>query len=562
MSRKKMNVYLVVLLIVMYLACLLVSYKSAANYVESDFRQSVKSVKDYFEKNYCQRANEGEYISLESITYDFYTEAEHKYPWQAAFVDPEGRVKEKTGSMLLVYEGAEYQAIHLDDYLTKKQWEKIDKLRATVGPINTVQVKELEYYMKKGKAIPVKLTLVNGINPEKVLTLKLSDHPSTKYAYNAVYELDKYENNTDTNLTDKQKKVKQEVMEKRQNELKQDKRYRYMQMYLTDLDNGGKRRGVYQSLYQSLNRSNIRTYIAGKLATDYEYYDQHHYWYTQNLEVNGNVYTMYLAAAYEERVEVIESSVFRGAVVTQSLLFLILGTMLLGLMNYLHIKNRKLEESRQMLTSAVAHELKTPLAVIQNQCECIMENVAPEKNMDYTRSVYNETKQMNRLIVSFLQYNRLQKIQHLEKVKCDMREIVQEEIEKYEDLFEPAGVKCNVSMEETEQIRGNKELLALVIDNYLSNAYKYTESGRTITVKLTREKKGCRFWVWNEGARLEEEDITRVWDILSRQDKSRNREKGSTGMGLPICRRILELHGFAYGCGNKENGVEFWFRTN
>lgn len=80
MSRKKMNVYLVVLLIVMYLACLLVSYKSAANYVESDFRQSVKSVKDYFEKNYCQRANEGEYISLESITYDFYTEAEHKYP--------------------------------------------------------------------------------------------------------------------------------------------------------------------------------------------------------------------------------------------------------------------------------------------------------------------------------------------------------------------------------------------------------------------------------------------------------------------------------------------------
>ena len=140
-----------------------------------------------------------------------------------AFVDPEVRVKEKTGSMLLVYEGAEYQAIHLDDYLTKKQWEKIDKLRATVGPINTVQVKELEYYMKKGKAIPVKLTLVNGIKPEKVLTLKLSNHSSTKYAYNAVYELDKYENNTDTNLTDKQKKVKQEVMEKRQNELKQDK---------------------------------------------------------------------------------------------------------------------------------------------------------------------------------------------------------------------------------------------------------------------------------------------------------------------------------------------------
>lgn len=71
MSRKEMNLCLTVLLIALYLACLLVSYGSAANYVESDFRHSVKSVKDYFEKNYSQKSNEGEYISLESITYDF-----------------------------------------------------------------------------------------------------------------------------------------------------------------------------------------------------------------------------------------------------------------------------------------------------------------------------------------------------------------------------------------------------------------------------------------------------------------------------------------------------------
>ncbi|WP_454970329.1 sensor histidine kinase [Dorea sp.] len=561
MSRKKMNLCLIVLLIVLYLACLLVSYRSAANYVESDFRHSVKSIKDYFEKNYSQKSNEGEYISLESITYDFYTQTEHKYPWQAAFVNSEYRVKEKTGSILLMYEGSEDLVIHLDDYLTKEQWKKIDELRATVGQINTVQVKELEYYMKKGKAVPVKMTLVNGTKPEKVITLKLSNHPAAKYAYNALYELDKCKNSPDTNLSDKEKNIEQEIIEKRQNELRQDKRYQYMQLYLTDLDDGGEHRNVYQNLYQSLNRSNIRNHIAGKLATDYEYYEDHHYWYTQKLEVNGNVYTMYLAATYEERKEVIESSVFRNSVITQSLLFLILGSLILWLMNFLHIKNRKLEESRQMLTSAVAHELKTPLAVIQNQCECILENIAPEKNMDYTKSVYNETKQMNRLIVSFLQYNRLQKIQHLEKTKCDMKEIIPEELEKYEDLFEAAGIECEVSMEETELINGNKELLALVIDNYLSNAYKYTEGGRTITVKLTKEKKGCRFVVWNEDARLIEDDMTQIWDILSRQDKSRNREKGSTGMGLSICRRILELHGFAYGCGNKDNGAEFWFEA-
>ena len=265
MSRKEMNLCLTVLLIALYLACLLVSYGSAANYVESDFRHSVKSVKDYFEKNYSQKSNEGEYISLESITYDFYTQAEHKYPWQAAFVDSEYQVKEKTGSILLMYEGSEDLVIHLDDYLTKEQWKKIDELRATVGQINTVQVKELEYYMKKGKAVPVKMTLVNGTKPEKVITLKLSNHPAAKYAYNALYELDKCKNSPDTNLSDKEKNIEQEIIKKRQNELRQDKRYQYMQLYLTDLDDGGEHRNVYQNLYQSLNRSNIRNHIAGKL---------------------------------------------------------------------------------------------------------------------------------------------------------------------------------------------------------------------------------------------------------------------------------------------------------
>ena len=86
-------------------------------------------------------------------------------------------------------------------------------------------------------------------------------------------------------------------------------------------------------------------------------------------------------------------------------------------------KAKKLDEAKIAFTSAAAHELKTPLAIIENQCECIMENIAPEKNSEYVKSIYNESLRMNKLVATLLQYNRLASTESIAKERCDLIDI-------------------------------------------------------------------------------------------------------------------------------------------
>ena len=147
----------------------------------------------------------------------------------------------------------------------------------------------------------------------------------------------------------------------------------------------------------------------------------------------------------------------------------------------------------------------------------------------------------------------------IEKEESNLCEIVNKELQKYEDLIESAGLVLEVEMEDEVNAVVNKELLAVVIGNYLSNAYKYTDAGRCVKVLLRWENKKGYFEVFNEGGYIDPKYKDAIWDVLGRQDKARNRKLGSSGMGLPICRKILELHGFEYGYENVENGVRFWF---
>ena len=229
-------------------------------------------------------------------------------------------------------------------------------------------------------------------------------------------------------------------------------------------------------------------------------------------------------------------------------------------------KKQKVEESKRAFISAAAHELKTPIAVIQNQSELILEGINPEKTNEYVSSMHEEAKRMAELVNAIQQYDRLDNKAGITKETIDLSEITLEEIARYEAIMLSKGIAVETDIEQGVRIVGDENLIKLVIDNFLSNAAKYATGldvagAKRVKVCVDKDGNDARFSVFNTHEAIPESELAKVWQMLYKIDDSRKREseENGGGMGLAISGRICELHKFKYGARNVEGGVEFYF---
>lgn len=254
----------------------------------------------------------------------------------------------------------------------------------------------------------------------------------------------------------------------------------------------------------------------------------------------------------------VTTSHFRYLFCTTTVLFAVVGAVILIFAVKVFNKNQKIKENQRAFTSAVAHEMKTPLAVIQNQCECILDGVAPEKNEHYVRSVYDEAVKMNGMVQSFLMFNRLSDTENIKTHKFCLSEIIQNEICKHESFASAKNMTFKTDIQSDVFVNGNDELLSIAVGNYLSNAIRHSVDGTNIEIKLNANGKDFTFEVFNEAEPI---DGTKdIWSLLTKGDISRGGSDGSSGMGLPVSKRIFELHKMEYGYKNEEHGVRFFFK--
>lgn len=213
---------------------------------------------------------------------------------------------------------------------------------------------------------------------------------------------------------------------------------------------------------------------------------------------------------------------------------------------------RQLEGVRKDFVSNFTHEIKTPLGIINGFSELVELEQDEKKRNEYIQIIQNETKRINELVLAMLDLSKLESENiTLDLEELDLLDIVDETLDAMMYLFEKKNIHLETTLESCI-IKADRFKMEMVMTNFISNALKYTDEGKSVYINLSEH----RFEVENEGAHIPQEDIEKIWLTFHKVDKARN-EQG-TGLGLAICRAILDLHHFTYGVQNTEKGVLFY----
>ncbi|MDO5521401.1 MAG: HAMP domain-containing sensor histidine kinase [bacterium] len=286
--------------------------------------------------------------------------------------------------------------------------------------------------------------------------------------------------------------------------------------------------------------------------------------YDNEFTYEGKTYQMIYSVMYDCNYVGLIDSWFVN-ILSILIYFLQFAAIVVSILIYkIYKKKRQLDYAKVVLTNGIAHELKTPLAVIKNYGECILEKINPEKEEYYLSSILKEADQMNGMIVELLNYTRFSNDEY--KMKKDLfalDELVDEVLKEKAEAIQQKDLKVALECKGSMEVVCDGALIKMVVENYLSNAVTYTPAHKQIKITLKEERKGiqkqisCK--VFNEGSYIGMEQINYIWDVFYRGDKARTKRSGSTGFGLAICKHIVKLHKGAYGCVCKDGGVEFYF---
>ena len=271
----------------------------------------------------------------------------------------------------------------------------------------------------------------------------------------------------------------------------------------------------------------------------------------------GRVCAAYHAYACNPSEYVFHTQTCRGLFSALSAAFTVLTVCLACAVLRLLQKETRLERARGAFLTAAAHELKTPLAVIANNCECIAENVSPEKNAAYAAAAFAETRRTAEMLGQLLRLTALETAEAPARKSADLAALVREAAGKYREEAAQKALKLALEAPDALPLRCEATWTRAAFQNLISNAVRHTGAGGDVRIVLRRERRRAVLTVENAPAHIEEADLPHIWEPLYRGEKTSRAENGATGMGLSVCKRIFDLHGWTYQAENTANGVLF-----
>lgn len=212
--------------------------------------------------------------------------------------------------------------------------------------------------------------------------------------------------------------------------------------------------------------------------------------------------------------------------------------------------------------SNVSHELKTPLAIIQNYATALKnEKIDADTRHEYITTITQASARLTDLVMNILQLNKLENQKILpEKSLTRLDEALAQTVFNFEDMLEKKQIELNCDFDEITLLTSSS-LLEIVWNNLMSNAIKFTPVGGKISISLHAVEKGVRITFSDSGCGMNEETGRRIFDKFYQGDTSHAKE--GNGLGLALVKRVIDILGGEIFVDSKpEQGSTFVITLN
>ncbi len=199
------------------------------------------------------------------------------------------------------------------------------------------------------------------------------------------------------------------------------------------------------------------------------------------------------------------------------------------------------ETLRTDFIANVSHEMKTPLAVMQNYGTLLQAPDLPEeKRIEYAKTITDASRRLADMMTNILKLNRLENQQiYPNPTTFDLGEQLCESLLQYESVWERKNIEIETDIAEGVLVSADTELLSLVWNNLFSNAFKFTEDGGKVTLTLAADEEYATVKIADTGCGMSAEVGAHIFEKFYQGDTSHATQ--GNGLGLALVKRVVDI---------------------